>query len=102
METHNQEAVEFGGRTVPPATPPTINDNASPVDAASRPGRNGDSDFPGRNPDEIEPTQPDFDRPDRSPEQEVPGRGGDIDQPGRGPDETPAQPLEPGIAPPPD
>ena len=102
MENRQQEAEQFGGRTVPPATPPTINDNASAFDAASRADRGGDSDFPGPNPDEIVPQQPDFDRPDRSPEQEVPGQGGDIDQPGRGPDEAPAQPLEPGVGPPPD
>jgi hypothetical protein len=102
MENRQQEAVEFGGRTVPPATPPVINAGASAIDAASRPGHGGDSDFPGRNPDEIEPQQPDFDQPDRSPEQEVPDKGGDIDQPGRGPDETPPQPNEPGVTPPPD
>jgi hypothetical protein len=97
METSNQEAVEFGGRAVPPATPPVINDNANAIDAASRPDRQGDSDFPGRSPDEIQPGQGDFDRPDRSPEQEVPGQGGDMDQPGQTPAETPPQP---GITPP--
>jgi hypothetical protein len=91
MENPQQAAAEFGGRTMPPT-----------IEAASRPGRGGDSDFPGRNPDEIEPQQPDFDQPNRSPEQEVPGKGGDIDQPGRGPDETPAQPREPGVDPAPD
>ena len=92
MENHQQEAEAFGGRTMPPATPPVINANVSASDAATRPGRDGDSDFPGRNPDEIQPGQGDFDRPNRSPEQEVPGRDGDIDQPGRGPAETPPQP----------
>jgi hypothetical protein len=55
-----------------------------------------------RHPDEVQPTPPDIDRPDRAPDQEVPGKGGDIDQPGRGPEETPPQPREPGIDPAPD
>ena len=101
MTSDQQEAVEFGGRTVPPATPPVINDNASAHDAASRPYADGDSDFPGSNPDEIQPGQGDFDQPSRSPEQEVPGRGGDIDQPGQSPAETPAQPSVPNESPPP-
>ena len=100
MTNHQQEAEQFGGRTVPPATPPVINENASATDAATRPGRGGDSDFPGRNPDEIEPQQPDVDRPDRSPEQEVPGQGGDFDEPGQTPIETPPQPEQPQVAPP--
>jgi len=100
MESNQQEAVEFGGRTVPPATPPVINDNASASDAVRAGG--GDSDFPGRAPDEIQPGQGDFDRPSRSPEQEVPGQGGDFDQPGQSPAETPPQPIEPSITPPPD
>jgi hypothetical protein len=102
MERHEQEAEEFGGRTVPPATPPTINRNASAADAATRADGYGDSDFPGRNPDEVEPGQGDFDQPDRSPEQEVPGRGGDLDQPGFTPAETPPQPEVPRETPPPD
>ena len=102
MEDGQQEAVEFGGRTVPPATPPVINDNASAFDAATKPMADGDSDFPGRAPDEIKPGQGDFDRPDSSPEQEVPGQGGDVDQPGQAPAETPAQPDMPSEAPPPD
>jgi len=101
MQYHQQEAEEFGGRTVPPATPPLINRNASAADAATRPDADGDSDFPGSNPDEVEPGQGDFDEPDRSPDQEVPG-GGDIDEPGATPDETPAQPDMPSEAPPPD
>ena len=101
MENQQQEAVQFGGRTVPPATPPTINGNASATDAM-RADAGGDSDFPGKNPDEVQPGQGDFDQPGRSPEQEVPDRGGDIDQPGRGPAETPSQPDMPREAPPPD
>ena len=102
MEMPQQEAESFGGRTVPPATPPTINANANAGDAATRADAGGDSDFPGRSPDEVQPGQGDFDQPDRSPEQEVPDRGGDIDQPGRGPAETPSQPDMPREAPPPD
>lgn len=101
MQFQQQEAEQFGGRTVPPATPPTINDNASASDAARSVG-SGDSDFPGSNPDEVQPGQGDFDQPRHSPEQEVPGQGGDIDQPGQGPAETPAQPEVPGETPPPD
>jgi hypothetical protein len=101
MQDHNQEAEQFGGRTVPPATPPTINDHAN-ADDAMQAEAGGDSDFPGKSPDEIQPGQGDFDSPGRSPEQEVPDRGGDIDQPGRGPAETPSQPDMPSEAPPPD
>jgi hypothetical protein len=101
MPFQHQEAEQFGGRTVPPATPPTINDNASASDADLS-GGGGDSDFPGKNPDEVQPGQGDFDQPGHSPEQEVPGQGGDIDQPGQGPAETPSQPDMPGETPPPD
>jgi len=101
MENHLQEAVQFGGRTVPPATPPTINGGASAADAM-RADAGGDSDFPGQGPDEVQPGQGDFDRPDRSPEQEVPSPGHDTDQPGRGPAETPSQPDMPREAPPSD
>ena len=97
-----QEAEEFGGRTVPPATPPLINKNASPDDAATRADGYGDSDFPGRNPDEVEPGQGDFDEPDRSPEQEVPDQGGDFAEPGAVPQENPGQPEIPTETPPPD
>lgn len=102
MQDNHQEAEEFGGRTVPPATPPLINDNASAEEAAlqARPG--GDSDFPGQNPDEVKPGKGDFDRPASSPEQEVPGQGGDTDSPGSTPAETPAQPDMPSEAPAPD
>jgi hypothetical protein len=101
MENHQQEAEQFGGRTVPPATPPTINGNASAKDAM-RADAGGDSDFPGKSPDEVQPGQGDFDQPDRSPEQEVPNPGGDNDQPGGTPQETPAQPAVPRENPPPD
>ena len=101
MENHQLEAEQFGGRTVPPATPPTINQNASAHDAI-RASAGGDSDFPGRSPDEIQPGQGDTDQPGRSPEQEVPDQGGDVDQPGRGPAETPSQPDMPSEAPPAD
>ena len=101
MQNQQQEAEQFGGRTVPPATPPTINDNASASEAITA-SAGGDSDFPGKSPDEVQPGQGDFDQPGRSPEQEVPGHGGDLDQPGQGPAETPAQPDMPSEAPPPD
>lgn len=101
MQTPQQEVEQFGGRTVPPATPPTINGNASASDAI-RAHAGGDSDFPGKNPDEVQPGQGDFDQPGRSPEQEVPDHGGDIDQPEQSPAETPAQPDMPSETPPPD
>ncbi len=101
MANPQQEAEPFGGRTVPPATPPVLNDNTSATDAASCADAEGDSDFPGHNPDEVDPGKGgDIVEPGRSPEQEVPGRGGDTVQPGQTPAETPAQPSEPGIAPP--
>ena len=102
MEIGQQEAEQFGGRTVPPATPPTINSGASASDAAARTSAGGDSDFPGGSPDEVQPGQGDFDQPSRSPEQEVPDQGGDSDQPGATPPETPAQPSVPGESPSPD
>ena len=101
MENRQQEAEQFGGRTVPPATPPTINANASARDAMQS-DAGGDSDFPGRSPDEVQPGQGDFDRPGRSPEQEVPDQGGDFDRPGQSPAETPSQPDMPSEAPSPD
>ena len=100
MNEQPQEGAAFGGRTVPPATPPPVNQNASAIDAATRPDPDGDSDFPGRNPDEIEqPGQEEPYEPARAPDEIDPG-GGDIDEPGSTPDET--QPIEPSIAPPPD
>lgn len=100
MANHQQEGDAFGGRTVPPGTPPVLNANTSPSDAIhADPG--GDTDFPGHNPDEVDPGKGgDIVEPDRSPEQEVPGGGGDTVQPGQTPAETPAQPNEPGIVPP--
>lgn len=100
MTDQRQEATEFGGRDVPPATPPLINKNANAMDAATRPDRDGDSDFPGSSPDEIEqPGQSEPYEPAQAPDEVGPG-GGDSDFPGSTPDET--QPLEPSIAPPPD
>ena len=101
MSDRTQEAVEFGGRTVPPATPPVINDNTSAVDAATLPKAKGDSDFPGNNPDEINPGQGDTDQPGQAPLEETPG-GGDSDQLGETPQEVPEQPIMPSEAPPPD
>jgi hypothetical protein len=101
MQSHSHEAEQFGGRTVPPATPPVINAGASASDAL-RADAGGDSDFPGKSPDEVQPGQGDFDQPDRSPEQEVPNPGGDTDRPGQTPAETPAQPDMPRETPPPD
>ena len=96
MQSHPQEAERFGGRTVPPTTPPVINAGASASDAR-RAGAGGDTDFPGSNPDEVQPNPPDFDQPDRAPDQEVPRPGGDTDQPGKTPSETPPQPQSPTV-----
>jgi hypothetical protein len=94
MTDRSQAVPEFGGRTVPPATPPLVNANASAEDAATRPDESGDSDFPGSNPDEIE-------QPGRSEPDEIDPGGGDIDEPGSAPVETPP-PAEPTVPPPPD
>lgn len=101
MQDPTQKAEEFGGRTVPPTTPPVVNAGAS-ADDARRADADGDSDFPGSNPDEVRPTPPDFDQPNRAPDQEVPSPGADNDQPGGTPQETPAQPAVPRETPPPD
>ena len=102
MEKHQQEAEEYGGRTVPPATPPTINRNASAEDAATRPDEDGDSDFPGQNPDEIVPGQGDTDVPERTPDEVAPDQG-DFDRPDSSPIEMPPQPdTMPAETPPPD
>jgi hypothetical protein len=101
MTDRSQAVPEFGGRTVPPATPPLVNANASAEDAATRPDESGDSDFPGSNPDEIEqPGRSEPYEPSRSPDEIDPG-GGDIDEPGSAPVETPP-PAEPTVPPPPD
>ena len=90
---------------VPPATPPVIDANADPDDAATLAMANGDSDSPGSRPgsfprgaedEELQPGQtPDEFDPDgggdtiepQSPDEVVPD-GGDTVEPGATPDET--------------
>jgi hypothetical protein len=61
---------------------------------ATRPGRGGDSDFPGKNPDEIQPQQEPAGIPDHAPDEVVPGQG-DTDEPDSSPIETPEPPETP-------
>ena len=101
MQSNGSPNTAFGTQDVPPATPPTVNDNVDADQAAHTPV-NGDSDEPGRIPNEIQPGQGDQDNPGSAPDEFGPG-GGDIDQPDTGPAETPPQPgITPGETPPPD
>lgn len=61
---------------------------------ATRPGRGGDSDFPGSNPDEIQPQQEPAGIPDQAPDEIEPGQG-DTDEPDSSPIETPEPPDTP-------
>ncbi|BBC74216.1 conserved hypothetical protein [Altererythrobacter sp. B11] len=106
----NDTARDYSRPTVPPTTPPVIDGNASPDDAAAYARDDGDSDEPGRNPasfdrsredeelqpggapDEVRPDKGDTDRPS-APDEIVPGQG-DFDQPDSAPAETPPQPGE--------
>jgi hypothetical protein len=62
--------------------------------AATRPGRDGDSDFPGGTPDEVQPQQEPADNPGQAPDEVTPGQG-DNDQPDSSPIETPEPPETP-------
>jgi hypothetical protein len=62
--------------------------------AATRPGRDGDSDFPGSTPDEVQPQQEPADNPGQAPDEVTPGQG-DNDQPDSSPIETPEPPETP-------
>jgi hypothetical protein len=88
---------DYQQRMVPPATPPVINRAASAIDAATKPDRNGDSDFPGSSPDEIQPQQEPIDNPGESPDEVTPDQG-DTDQPDSTPSEAPV-PFETPSAP---
>jgi hypothetical protein len=102
METDQQQASDYQPPTVPPATPPTIDNHADAQAAAELAKADGDSDYPGRTPPEVQPDEGgDTDVPDRGAPEQEPGEG-DIDQPGETPQEFPAQPEIPSEAPPPD
>ena len=100
MTDRAQSTPFYDTPTVPPATPPVINDHANPDDAGlAMP--NGDSDFPGSTPDET--VEPGGDTDDPSiPEQGVPPGEESIDEPGDTPEEAPAPEAVPSEAPPPD
>jgi hypothetical protein len=102
MENSQQAPMDYERPDVPPATPPTIDDHADAQAAAELARADGDSDYPGRTPDEVQPGEGgDTDIPDRgAPEQQPPSP--DIDQPGESPAEMPEPPSVPGEMPPPD
>ena len=61
---------------------------------ASRPDENGDTDFPGRTPDEVQPQQEEPNEPGQAPDEVTPD-GGDWDEPDSSPIETPEPPGTP-------
>lgn len=77
--------------TVPPATPPVINDKASADDTANLPKPDGDSDYPGTVPDESVHPGGDTDDPSLVPNEVDPGEE-QLDRPGEVPNETPPPP----------
>ena len=100
MTDRDQSTPFYDTPTVPPATPPVVNEHVSPEDAGLA-MTNGDSDFPGSVPDET--VDPGGDTIDPSiPEQEVPPGEDEQNNPGETPDETPAPDAIPAEAPPPD
>ena len=76
---------------IPEGTPPVI---ADAMDAATRPDRDGDIDFPGSSPDEVQPQQEPPNEPGRAPDEVTPD-GGDWDEPDSTPVETPPLPETP-------
>jgi hypothetical protein len=66
-------------------------------EAATRPGRDGDSDFPADNPPEIQPQQDPSDNPGQAPDEITPDQG-DTDEPDSSPIESP-EPRETPAAP---
>lgn len=111
-------ADDYGTPSIPPATPPALDDHASAQDAATLTDTDGDSDSPGSvlwdvdrsgedeelqpgaTPDEVVPETPNPIEP--APPPEVFPDGGDIDEPASVPDEAPSIPGEaPAETPPP-
>lgn len=102
MQNNQQQPMDYERPTVPPATPPVIDGHADAEAAAELSQANGDSDFPGQSPPEVQPGEGgDTDIPDRGAPEQQPGQG-DTDHPGESPSEVPAQPEMPSEAPPPD
>ena len=100
MTDRTQSTPFYDTPTVPPATPPVINEHANPDDAGLA-FTNGDSDYPGSTPDET--VEPGGDTYDPSiPEQGVPPGEEELNQPGETPDEVTAPDVVPAAAPPPD
>lgn len=92
--------LDFDTPSVPPATPPVINDRANPEDAALA-DPSGDSDFPGRTPDErVHPGGDTYDP--AIPAKEVPPGEEQLDRPSDTPDEAPAPDPAVRETPPPD
>lgn len=101
MENSQQSPQDYERPAIPPGTPPTVDSRADAEAAAAQTLPNGDSDYPGNRPDEVQPGGGDIDQPDRgNPEQQPPSP--DIDQPGESPAELPEQPETPTQIPPPD
>ena len=102
MENNQQQPMDYERPAAPPATPPTIDPNADAQAAAELAQPNGDSDYPGRTPPEVQPGEGgDTDYPDRGAPEQQPDQG-DTAFPGESPSEVPAQPDMPSEAPPPD
>jgi hypothetical protein len=67
------------------------------TEAATRPDRQGDTDFPSDTPPEIQPQQDPSDNPGQAPDEVTPGQG-DTDQPDSSPIEAPEPPETPAAA----
>lgn len=98
MQNQRHGSDDYERARVPPATPPVIDRNADPEDAALRAMENGDSDFPGSRPAELPPGRDDRIEPTAPPEVEP--TPDDNDQPDAAPDEV--TPEQPDVIPPPD
>ena len=88
MPTQNQPSeLPYDTPTVPPGTPPVINDRSAPAEGGKT-MPDGDSDFPGNTPDEEVHPGGDTVDPSTGPEELPPGEE-TIDKPSQTPDETP-------------
>ena len=102
MENSQQQPADYETPAAPPATPPTIDPSADAEAAAELALADGDSDYPGRTPPEVQPGEGgDTDIPGRGAPEQQPDQG-DTVNPGETPSEVPAQPEMPSEAPPPD
>lgn len=90
MAERQQSVPFYDTPTVPPGTPPVINEKSDPREAGlAKP--DGDSDFPGQTPDESVNPGGDTHDPSITPNEVDPGEE-QLDRPGRTPDETPPPP----------